>query len=96
MKPIAYNQEDTFDMTLANDETKEVYEGEYIDRRLVMSTIPEGKYGYNCRHDDDGDWVTPVTIERGNVMVNFAGVFIIDREIEFPEGKNYICVTEKD
>ena len=53
MKPIAYNQKDLFDMTLINDETKEVYEGKYIDMRIDMSTIPEGKYGYNCRHDDD-------------------------------------------
>ena len=96
MKPIAYNQKDVFDMTLVNDETKEVYEGKYIDMRLDMSTIPEGKYGYNCRHDDDCDWVTPVTIERGNVIVNFAGVFIVDQEIKFPEGKNYICVSAKD
>ena len=95
MKPIAYNQKDAFDMTLINDETKEVYEGKYIDMRLDMSTIPEGKYGYNCRHDDDWDWVTPVMIERGNVMVNFAGVFIVDQEIKFPEGKNYICVSAK-
>ena len=53
MKPIAYNQKDVFDMTLVNDETKEVYEGKYIAMRLDMSTIPESKNGYKCRHDDD-------------------------------------------
>lgn len=96
MKPIAYDPKDAMHIELINDDTNEHYEGEYIDMRIDRSTIPEGKYAYNCRHGDDGDWVTPVTIEKGGVMVNFAGVLIVDKPIDFPEGKNYICVTETD
>lgn len=96
MKPVPYNPNQTWGVELQNDETGEVYEGEYIDIRLEMDTIPDGKFAYNCRHNDDGDWISPVTIEKGNVMVNFAGVFITDKELVFPEGKDYICVTYMD
>ena len=64
--------------------------------RIQMDSIPSGKHGYNCRHDDDGDWVTPVTIEKGGVMINFAGVFITETEIAFPEGQDYIPATMLD
>ena len=93
MRPIPYKADEMSPLALRNDETGEVYKGEYIDMRLQMDTIPKGKFSYNCRHGDDGDWITPVTIERGNVIVNFSGVFITEKEIVFPKGKNYICVT---
>lgn len=93
MKPIPYKPNEVWSIELKNDETGEIYEGEYIDMRLQMDTIPEGKFAYNCHHDDDGDWVSPATIEKGNVVVNFAGVFITAKEIQFPEGKDYIPVT---
>lgn len=96
MEPIPYLSEAAWRIRLKNDATGEIYEGEYIDMRLKMNTIPKGKFGYNCRHDDDGNWVDPVTIERGGVMVNFAGVFIVDKELVFPKGKNYIAVTLVD
>lgn len=95
MKPIAYNPNNAMQIELINDDTKEHYIGEYIDMRINRDTIPEGKYAYNCRHDD-GDWVTPVTIEKGRILVNFAGTLIVDKPIEFPEGKDYICVTEEN
>ena len=93
MIPIPYNPNKTWKIELQNDETGEIYEGEYIDMRLQMNTIPEGKFAYNCRHGDDGNWVDPVTIESGRVMVNFAGVFIMDKPLVFPDGRDYICVT---
>lgn len=93
MKPIPYASKDAMNISLKNDDTGEIYKGEFIDMRLQMNTIPEGKFAYNCRHDDDGNWVDPVTIEKGGVMVNFAGVLIVENEIEFPEDKNYIPVT---
>ena len=96
MEPISYNPKETWSIELENDETGEVYEGEYIDMRLQMDTVPTGKFAYNCRHGDDGDWVTPATIEKGYVVVNFAGVFITEKEIQFPEGKDYIPVTFMD
>lgn len=96
MKPIMYKKSNTWSVEIKNDITGEIYEGEYIDMRIQMDSIPSGKHGYNCRHDDDGDWVTPVTIEKGGVMINFAGVFITETEIAFPEGQDYIPVTMLD
>lgn len=96
MQPIPYSKKDAREMILENTETGEVYEGEFIEMRLQMDTIPEGKFAYNCRHSDDGDWVDPVTIETGNVWVNFAGVFITDKEITFPDGQDYVPVSSGD
>lgn len=87
-------EEDAWEIELSNTETGETYEGEFIDMRIQMDTIPSGKFAYNCRHADDGDWVDPVTIEKGDVLVNFSGVFITDKEIIFPEGGDYISVTQ--
>ena len=69
---------------VAIDEDGHKYEGEFIDLRIDPETIPEGKYWYHCRHDDDGDWCTPVTIEP-KVIVNFCGTLITDEPIKFPE-----------
>lgn len=69
------------------------YEGEFIDLRIDPNTIPQGKHWYHCRHDDDGDWVTPVTIEP-RVIVNFCGTFITDKEIEFPDEYKTIYIDE--
>lgn len=93
MSSIPYSKADVCYLDLRNNKTGEIYEGEYIDMRLQPDTIPKGKHAYNCRHGDNGDWWTPCTIESGCVMVNFAGVFITDRKIIFPEGLDYICVT---
>jgi len=79
MKPIAYKKEDTTSEELiAEDGT--VYVGEYTDMRIDRDTLPEGKFAYECRHGDEGDWVTPETIEN-RVLINFAGTFITDKEI---------------
>lgn len=59
------------------------YKGDFIDLRIDKATIPEGKYMYHCRHDDNGDWCEPVTIEP-LVVVNFCGTFVTDKEIEWP------------
>lgn len=75
---------------IAEDGTE--YIGEFIDLRIKADTIPEGKFMYHCRHDDDGDWVTPVTIER-KVVVNFCGTLIMDTEIDF-KGETYIPIKD--
>lgn len=94
-KSIPYSSKATWAIQLKNDETGEIYEGEFIDMRLKMDTIPPGKFAYNCRHDSDGNWVDPVTVEKGSVVVDFAGVFITDKEVIFPYGKDYIPVTPR-
>lgn len=93
MEPIDYNPRDTMGIELRNDKTGEVYVGEYVDMRISRDTIPEGKFAYDCRHDDCGDWVTPATIENKTVIVNFSGVFITDTLIDFGEF-DYVPVTE--
>lgn len=94
---IPYNKKDMMHITLTNTDTLEEYEGEYIDIRLQMDTIPKEKYAYNCRHGDASDYrFEPITIEKGGVLVNFAGVFVTDKEIIFPEDQDYIPVKLED
>ncbi len=93
MRPIPYSKKDMWSIRLRDDSTGEIYTGEYVDMRLKHETIPSGLHAYNCRHGDNGNWVDPVTIEKGFVLVNFAGTFLSDKEIEFSENKNYICVS---
>lgn len=82
MKPITYKPED---MRVVEFISKDniCYIGEYIDKKIKRDSVPKNKYVYECRHGDDGDWVTLVTIE-DNVYVNFAGTFITDEPIIFP------------
>lgn len=72
-----------YDFVATNELTGEIYEGKFYDFRIDPTTIPADKFMYHCRHDDDWDWTTPVTIER-RVMVNFCGTLITDKEIVFP------------
>lgn len=81
MNPFAYDPKQMMHVELFV-EGDVCYFGEYIDLRINRDTIPAGKYVYECRHGDDGDWVTPVTIEN-RVIVNFAGTFITDAQVAF-------------
>lgn len=93
MKPISYKAESMDDVILIGEDDTQ-YTGEYIDMRLDRTTIPNGKYAYDCRHDDNGDWVTPISIEK-RVMVNFAGTFVTSVSIKFPDEKDpYIPLKE--
>lgn len=79
-----YNEMKRKSMRLVAISNGKTYEGEFIDFRIDKDTIPQGKFMYQCRHDDDGNWIDPVTIET-RVLVNFCGTLIMDREIEFPD-----------
>lgn len=93
MKPVTYDKSLMEERELiALDGT--VYKGEYTELRIKRDDLPEGKFAYSCRHGDLGDWVTPLTIEK-SVVVNFAGTFITDKEIVFPEGQDYIPLKEE-
>lgn len=92
-----YNEERNRSLNLVlvadNDDNTE-YIGELIDARIDPDTIPKGKFWYHCRHSDNGDWCTPVTIEP-NVFSNFCGTFITDREITFPNPEDeYIPIKD--
>ena len=50
-------------------------EGEFLELRISVDTIPEDKEWYQIRHSDE-DWIEPVSLKRGGIMVNFMGTFI--------------------
>ncbi len=53
------------------------YDGLYSDIRVVKSSIPSPLNGYDIRHEDDDD-MSPVSIKKGNIMVNCYGTFITE------------------
>lgn len=53
------------------------YDGLYSDIRVVKSTIPSPLNGYDIRHEDDDD-MSPVSIKKGNIMINCYGTFITE------------------
>lgn len=59
-------------LTLENGLT---VEGEFIDLRISVETLPQGKTWYQLRHADDDD-TEPATIKDGCVVVNFFGTLI--------------------
>ena len=80
MKPINANE--------AKYERVEMFKqnGIFTDVRIKRETVPEGLYVYDCRHSDNGDWCTPVTVEENIVYVNFCGTLITKEPIKF---RNY-------
>ena len=64
-----YNKEDKTPMSLVL-ENGITAEGEFIDLRITVDTLPKGKQWYQIRHcDDDGS--EPASLKRGCVAVNF-------------------------
>lgn len=50
-------------------------EGEFLELRISVDTIPKDKEWYQIRHSDE-DWIEPVSLKGGGIMVNFMGTFI--------------------
>jgi len=69
--------------------------GLLCDVRINLDTLPKGLHGYNTRHDDEGNWCTPVTIEKGGVAVNFCGVFLTAEEMVIDE-QGFDLIEEDD
>ena len=42
-------------------------EGEFLELRVSVDTIPEDKEWYQIRHSDE-DWIEPVSLKRGGIM----------------------------
>lgn len=59
-------------ITLENDVK---IEGEFLEFRISVDTIPEDKEWYQIRHNYE-DWIKLVSLKRGGIMVNFMGTFI--------------------
>ena len=70
-------------LSLANGKT---IKGKFFDgERIDPATLPEGKFRYQTRHDDDSNWADPVTIRQGMIMVNFCGTVISDTNLDLKE-----------
>lgn len=54
-------------------------ECEFYDIRIDAESVPEGKYFYEVRHDEE-DWGFPCQIRKG-ILVNFYGTIISDVEL---------------
>lgn len=64
-------------------------EGLFTELRVDRSTVPEGWYMYEVRHDDNS-WGDPVEIAKG-ILVNHFGTLLVKEPIEltpFPETGN--------
>lgn len=94
MKKERYENVEKKQVIITTDNYGEIhrYKGEIMDERIEENSIPSGKYMYQCRHSDYGDWCIPATIEP-RVVVNFCCTFISDEEIIWPyEEDKYINV----
>jgi hypothetical protein len=77
-----------------NDIKGNEYEGEFTSERVERTTVPEGLYTYECRHNDDGYVDVPATIE-DKVFVNFCGTFFTDKKVYFPDKMDHCIVIDK-
>ena len=88
-----YNKEHKTSMSLVLENGISV-EGEFIDLRITVDTLPTGKQWYQIRHcDDDGS--EHASLKRGCVVVNFFGTFICDPIDEMKDGDE-LEITEWD
>jgi len=55
------------------------YVGMFTDMRLDRETLPEGKFAYDCRHDD-ATWAELCQLQPF-VLVNHAGTFVVNEPI---------------
>ena len=55
------------------------YTGMFTDTRLDRETLPEGKFAYDCRHDD-ASWAELCQLQPF-VLVNHAGTFVVNEPI---------------
>ncbi len=71
-----YRKEDTrlMRLNLVNGMT---VEGKFIDLRISVETLPQGKTWYHLRHADNDD-TGPATVKNGCVAVNFFGTLICE------------------
>lgn len=71
-----YNKESKTPMSLVL-ENSITAEGQFVDLRIAVETLPKGKQWHHIRHcDDDGS--EPASLKRGCVAVNFFGTFVRD------------------
>ncbi len=64
----------------------------FVDFRVDKTTVPEGIYCYELRHDDDGGSL-PITVEKG-VVVNYFGAVLLTKELLKED--DYLSLTPDD
>ena len=52
----------------------------FVGIRIDPATIPEGKHLYQTRHAE-GDWGRPISITKGNVLMNFCGSVVTSESL---------------
>ena len=73
---VADNDFTPLEITLEDGTT---YVGMFTDMRLDRETLPEGKFAYDCRHDD-ASWAELCQLQPF-VLVNHAGTFVVNEPI---------------
>lgn len=80
----------TGDNMLLYSPTGATYQGVYCDPKIDRSTLPEGYYAYDIRHDDDGCGIF-CQLCHNVVIVNNAGSFVTCDEIpELKEPDSFV------
>lgn len=68
----------------------------FTEDRIDRRNLPYGNmYIYELRHDDDGDWTTPVEI-CNNVVVNFCMTIISNVPFPINLNDNYVTIEDGD
>lgn len=73
---------------LFNDEVTYI-----TNHRIDRTTVPEGFYAYDIRHDED--WGNPCTIEP-NILVNHYGTILTNRPVEFEDARDPYVRLQND
>lgn len=86
-----YDKEQKTPMSLVLENGISV-EGQFIDLRISIESLPKSKEWYQIRHCDDDD-SEPASLKRGCVIVNFFGTFICN-PIKEMEGNSELEILE--
>jgi hypothetical protein len=90
MREVEYSKIQTEHKTLVDIKGNN-YEGEFTYQRIVKDSIPAHLHVYECRHEDEGSYDTPATIE-DRVIVNFCGTFLTDTKIHYPDKMDHCII----
>lgn len=77
-------------MLIREKEVVKVVEAARISEEERKQVENDNHHLYMMRHDDDGDWSVPVTIEQ-NVLVNYWGYLITKEPLDNP-GPDPLCI----
>ena len=78
---------------VVNPYTIKASHGFFTNSRVDRSTVPDGWYAYDIRHDDEGDFVTL----EAQVLANHAGTFLTPHPVKLnSEGYFNLCDDEDD